>query len=143
MKNTLHEFIKPATSIRPQVISSATTINGDAVENTNREHGECLSVIRTGTLVGTLTIDAKVQESTLVGGPWADVTGAVHTQLTEASDDQDEGGSLNFYSRKAFLRQVVTTAGTVTSVPICGTLDLRGGKEFPVTPTTANKFRIN
>lgn len=106
-------------SVLPQTISSATTVNGSAVDAQTSD--DILSLVYcTGNVGdGSTVITIKIQESDASGGTYADITGATVTLAASASANDNLCAAISTRLRsKRYVRGVVTTAGGTPSVPI-------------------------
>ena len=73
------------------------------------EHGLFVYV---GAITGVSTVDAKVQESSVVGSGYVDIPGAAITQIAAAN----QVAIINFKRTLRFTRAVVTVGGTAALV---------------------------
>jgi hypothetical protein len=96
-------------TVPPQSIN-AGVVNGAGQDCVlHNEHG---LKVTTGALTGASTVDAKVQESTVVGSGYVDIAGASITQISAANDQR----IINFKRTLRFTRAVVTVGGTAALV---------------------------
>lgn len=103
-------------SVRPVVISSATTTNGTGVDLLEAD-GFVNAHLSVGTLGGSsMTVDVHLEESA-DNSTFTDISGATFTQLDEDDDNAAEWIVTNLRAAR-YVRAVVVTAGTVSSVPI-------------------------
>jgi len=96
-------------TVVPQSISVGA-VNGagqDCVAHS--KHG---LVVYVGALTGVSTVDAKVQESSVVGSGYGDIPGAAITQIVAAN----QVAIINFKRSLRFTRAVVTVGGTAALV---------------------------
>ena len=92
-------------TVPPQSIN-AGAVNGAGQDGVlYSEHGLLVYV---GALTGASTVDAKVQESSVVGSGYADIPGAAITQIAVANSV----AIINFKRTLRFMRSVVTVGGT-------------------------------
>ncbi len=124
--HSLAQAWKAFIGLAIQVIASATTTNGTAIDCI--DHGlQCSAILNLGTQTGTLTSDVKIQESDASGSGFADISGAVFTQTDE--DDDDMIAAIDFVRTKRYLRVVDVTAGTVTAHNVGVTVLVEAAKQ--------------
>jgi hypothetical protein len=96
------------------------TLTGDAVDVRDLD-GPLLVVQAAGAGTGEgATLDGKIQDSADGSTGWADVSGAVFPQVTDAALAQRL--ALNANATRGYVRFVGTIDGATPSFPICATL---------------------
>lgn len=109
---SVYDAIKAVFSFRPQ--AATATANGSNVDT--KGYNSAAVVLEVGAVSGTSpTLDVKIQESADGSAGWADVSGAVFTQVTAANSSQILRIEGLGTSRKRYLRAVATIAGTSPS----------------------------
>ena len=79
-----------------------------------------LAILAVGAVTGTNeTLDMKLQESSVVGSGYTDITGATFTQVTDTPSPVTDAQfiELDLLPRKAFIRGLGTIAGTTPVFP--------------------------
>lgn len=112
MKFQADEFTKTVQSIGAET-KSAATVNGASADTKNFD--ELLVILNLGEMVTGSTVDLKLQDSA-DDSTFADITGAVATQLVEATDeDKTWVGRLNLKGDHARYIRPVVTIGTANA----------------------------
>jgi hypothetical protein len=128
------------------VTEGALTKNSPGLDCKNVEQVAVIGF--SGTLAASDTIDIKVQESDddAATDPYADVTGAVFTQLVDANDEATVYGKIrtNVAGRKRWLRLVVAAGGAATGGGCAVLLAYNYGGHKPpaVNPLPAASFDV-
>lgn len=115
-------FNNPATAVRSiRAFPKAST-------NTGANNGlgflvkgwrSALVVLDLGTLGTSATVDVKIQESSVLGSGYTDVTGAAFAQKVKATDDNVLAvAEINLTGRKKYLRAVVTVGAAASVVGV-------------------------
>jgi hypothetical protein len=121
--------------IKPQ--SSSTAVTSAAVDLSGYQ--EAMIVLSCGTTASTGTLDVKVQSSATTGGTYADITGAVFTQVTPSNDDAVYVARIRVAPSKPFIKVVATaaTAASIYGVEAVGWAKAGGG--YPLQTAAFNK----
>ena len=101
--------------IVPQELSSTGNDTGvDTQDMMEAGYGRNFkAILDVGASTGTTpTLDVKIQESDALGSGYADISGAVFTQATDATQEE-----IHFVARKRYLRTVHTLGGTTPVFP--------------------------
>lgn len=108
-------------------ITSATATNGTAIDR--QGYDEALIVVTTGTFnASSATADIKIQMDTASGfSSPTDITGAAFTQLDEDADNVLRVMRIDLKGAERYIRPVITTAGTLTSLDVAVTVLLGDG----------------
>ena len=110
---TLQEKTRPNIGA-VAVNASAGTVNGTGVSRLTDALNEVLVLLNIGAMGAAMTLDVKLQESTLVGSGYVDIAGAAFTQKVTATDPNTISElyvNLNKTARLEFIRVVAVTAG--------------------------------
>lgn len=91
------------------LLTRSSTVTGAAV-NIKDFHGSLVLTLMSEAASTGDTLDAKVQHSVNGSTAWADITGAVWTQVTAAADAH-ESISIDANAARGFIRIVGTLAG--------------------------------
>lgn len=101
------ELLIPATR--------TSSANGTGIDCSEYE-GSVLAMVHSAAGTGTTpTLDVKLQDSDAVGGTYADIPGAVFTQIDDTAGGSIQGIQVDASGAKAFIRAVATIAGTTPS----------------------------
>lgn len=126
-------YIKAVIGTVP-LANTGTVVNGAAIDRLGFE--SCVLHTAGGSVTGSptaQTLDSKLQDSILSGGPWADISPAVATtQLT--ADDTEAQVDADLSGVRRFIRVVQTvtlTAGTSPTWPVSSNVILGGASEVP------------
>lgn len=131
---SVYDGVKALAAVRPVAASAAAT----AIAIDTIGYNSAMFIVNNGAATGTptsYTVDAKVQECATSGGSYADVSGAVITQIV--ADDKSaqirvEGLGT---SRLRYLKLIITpamTGGTTPKALISGTCLLGRAYKNPV-----------
>lgn len=110
---SVYDAVKSLFLVRP--VTATATVTGTGIDTMG--YNDAMITLEVGVVSGTTpTLDGKIQESDTVGGTYADITGAVFTQVTASNSTQKiRLGGLGVGGRKRFIRFVGTIAGTTPS----------------------------
>jgi len=115
IRRNIGAFIKPEIGIAPQSVGSATT-NGTGLDNSAIESATLILNVGAGTIT---TVDAKLQESDLIGSGFSDLLdkdGNVVAVPTVTGIDTISEVDVRLEGAKQFVRVVVTSVGTAILV---------------------------
>lgn len=132
------ESWKAMPGINPASLGTGAT-NGTGIDTVG--FNQALLVLAVGAMGSSGTMDVKVQESSDngVSDTWADVTGAVFTQLVDGTHDNTAHiASLDLSATERYIR-IVSTGGTAAS-PGSVTVLLGDPDVGPVTQTYSTGF---
>lgn len=136
-----HEYLRPAVTLAADNYATATGTTGTAVDGQNFE--DCLVMFDIGDVTGTGTVDVRIQESDVTGSGWADITGAVFTQVTTAASNDLKlyVGRIHLGGRKRYLRAFAAIANVAADMSVhC---ILTSGISLPVTQANTTVFNLD
>lgn len=143
MKNIqeLEEALAVRQGIVPQTVSVGTE-DGASVDT--RDFDTMLIIVAVGTVTATGTVDITVQESSddAVGDAFANITGAVFTQITVANDNTVYVGRIKCKSFERFIRAQAVVGADTGDFGISYVLAKFDGLA-PVTQTNAAAFTLD
>ncbi|MBI5071667.1 hypothetical protein HZB93_02105 [Candidatus Falkowbacteria bacterium] len=131
---SVYDGVKALAAVRPVAADAAAT----AIAIDTLGYNSAMFVVKNGAATGTptsYTVDGKVQECATSGGSYADVSGAVITQITadnKSAQIRVEGLGT---SRLRYLKLIITpamTGGTSPKALISGTALLGRAYKNPV-----------
>lgn len=119
MQLSAHETVRYVQSLVPASRTSASATNGVGVDCLGA--GEALVIFDLNTIASTGTADVHVEESS-DNSTFTDISGAVFSQKTAATDITPYVGRINLAGRQRYVRAVITCDGTNAVVAGVGIL---------------------
>lgn len=102
------------SSVLVKVPALNVTATGNS-QNVDTQGFEQVCISIAGTTAAASTLDAKVQESADGSTGWADITGALITQVPASQTRAHQEINIPTAKRQRYLRVVFTIAGTVSA----------------------------
>jgi len=136
-KGTANQEAKTFDLVVP-VAQTPGTVTGTGIDC--RGYEEAMINLHAGIIPGDGTLDVHLEESSVLGSGYADITGAVFAQVTAASDVLPYVGRLNLKERKRYIRAVAVVANQ--TIPFAVNAVLSAARELPVSQINDVAFSV-
>jgi hypothetical protein len=136
-KGTASQEAKTFDLVAP-VAQTPGTVTGTGIDC--RGYEEAMINLHAGIVPSNGTLDVHLEESSLLGSGYADITEALFAQVTASTDVLPYVGRLNLKGRKRYIRAIAVVANQ--TIPFAVNAVLSAARELPVSQINDVAFSV-